>query len=454
MSKPEARQDNQLSFMDQAMFSSMRAIGRSAVVQCVWIYEHDINLAGLRRFHQNLGRGLLGRRIERSTLPFARDRWVCDPGPADIVIDQRVRPRCELSDWVDECAQRRVDPEYGPGWHLAMAPLTDGSTAVSLVASHCLIDGLGIVGAVADAASGKTAEPAYPPPRSRTRRRAIIEDARQTARDAPEIGRAVVAVGKMTRGRADSAKSTRPPFDAADDVAGHEPIAVPAIVIHIPADDWDARARTLRGRSHHLATGLAAKLGEYLGRRRADDGYVILQVPLSDRTEGDTRANTLAFVSVNVDPTGVTSDLTDTRAAIRKTFESLRNAPEQASPTTALSPLVTFAPKRLLKRVTEEAFAYADLPVACSSMGDLTPMAARPDGTEAEYVFGRGVIQGITREQLERTHGELALWFLRIGGMMCITVAAYQPGGSYSKRELRALVAKTLAEFDLNGVIE
>jgi hypothetical protein len=46
-------------------------------------------------------------------------------------------------------AQLPVDPEWGPCWHLGVLPLTDGSTAVSLVVSHCLLDGLGVAGAIA-----------------------------------------------------------------------------------------------------------------------------------------------------------------------------------------------------------------------------------------------------------------------------------------------------------------
>jgi hypothetical protein len=191
-----------------------------------------------------------------------------------------------------------------------------------------------------------------------------------------------------------------------------------------------------------------------MGRRRARDGAVVLQVPLSDRTEDDTRANTLSFVSIGVDPTRVTTDLSEARAAVRQTFETLREAPEQASPTSPLTPLAPFTPKRVLKRVTEAAFAYDDLPVASSSMGDMPPVAARPDGTDAEYAFGGGVIQRVMRRDLERAHGELSLWLLRVGGKMCITVAAYRPGGKNSKPELRELVAQTLAEFDLAGVIE
>lgn len=439
------------------MFCTLRAMDRAAVVQCVWLYEHPVDLEALGRFHHNLGYGLLGRRIERSPLPFARDRWVRDRWPAALHVDECARPRTELGDWIDHRAQLPVDPVHGPGWHLGVLPLTDGTTVVSLVASHCLIDGLGVVRAIADAAAGNRRELGYPPPCSRTRLRALGQDARRTIRDVPHAARALGAAVKLTRQRRrgpSGAAISKPHNRYVERGATQDRATVPAVVVHIDVDDWDARAQALGGTSHHLAAGLAAKLGERLGRRRIGDAAVSLQVPLSDRTDHDTRANTLSFVSIDVDPTRVTVDLSDTRAAIKRTFETLRENPEQASPTLPLAPLIPFIPKRMLKQAAEAEFAFGDLPVASSSLGELAAMAGCPDGTPAEYAFGRGVIQRVLREDLERAQGELSLWFLRLGGKMCITVGAYQPGGDNSKPMLRALVSRTLDEFGLDGVIE
>ena len=145
-SNGDARPDDRLALVDQGFFAGQRAAGLEEVMQVVWVYEHPIDFDGLRRFHHNLGYGLFGRRIERSPLPFGRHRWVSDPGPSDIDIAECARPRAELSDWADERSQLPADPEWGPGWHLGVLPLTDGSTAVSLVASHYLLDGLGFMG--------------------------------------------------------------------------------------------------------------------------------------------------------------------------------------------------------------------------------------------------------------------------------------------------------------------
>ena len=125
-------------------------------------------LMGLRRFHRNLGCGLLGRRIERSPLPFARDRWVKAAASEDIDIAATPRRRADVSAWADERARLPIDPEWGPGWHLGVLPLEDGGTAVSLVASHTVVDAVGFGQAIADAAEGRTRDLGYPPAGSRT----------------------------------------------------------------------------------------------------------------------------------------------------------------------------------------------------------------------------------------------------------------------------------------------
>jgi hypothetical protein len=447
-----ARPGNRLACVDHGMFAQHDAIGRKLVIQCVWVYEHAIDFDGLRRFHHNLGYGLLGRRIERSPLPFARHRWISDRGPSDIDITECARPRAELSDWADERSQLPIDPEWGPGWHLGVLPLTDGSTAVSLVHSHYLIDGLGLALTVADAVLGNTRELGYPPPRSRSRLRAVVQDARQTAQDAPEVARALVTVAKQARrARQDIARSpaSRPVALRGGD--GDEAVVVSTVTIHIDVDDWDARAKALGATSNTLVAGLAAKLGERMGRRRAGDGAVTLQLPMSDRTEGDTRANAMSFAHVSVDPTRVTTDLRDVRAAIKQALRTLRETPDESL---QFLWLASFTPKRAWQRMDDAMPADPDLPVFCSNLGDLGSVVCRFDGTYAEPFMSRVTAQHERRQWLERTGGQMTLQSRLTGGKIRISVGAYQPGAENTKPALRELAARTLAEFDLTGKID
>lgn len=454
-SNDDRRLDNRLALVDQGFFAGHRAAGQKEATQCVWVYEHAVDFDGLRRFHHNLGYGLMGRRIERSPLPFGRHRWVLDRWPLDIDIAECARPRAELSDWADERSQLPIDAEWGPAWHLGVLPLTDGSTAISLVASHYVVDGLGFAVAVADAILGNTRDLGYPPPRSRTRLRAAAQDARQTARDAPEVARALVEAAKVARkqirSRQDIAQSqvSRPVAFGGGD--GDDVVVVPGITIYVGPADWDARAKALGGTSNTLVVGLAAKLAERMGRRRGGDGAVTVQLPISDRTEGDTRAVALSLARVSVDPTRVTTDLRDVRAAVKQALTTLRDTPDESQQLLWLAPLT---PKPTLKRLVDAGFVDPDLPVIVSNLDDVGSLVNRVDGTAAEYLSGRGMRQHLTRGWLARIGGEMYLLSLRIGGKIAITVRAYQPGAENTKSALRELAARTLAEFGLTGEID
>jgi hypothetical protein len=449
--------------MDHALFAQHRAIGRHVVIQCVWIYEHAIDLDGVRRFNHNLGDGLLGRRIERSPL-FARNRWVSGRGPSDIDIAECARPRAELSDWADERSQMPTDPEGGPGWHIGVLPLTDGSTAVSLVISHHLIDGFGLALTIVHAILGNTRNLGYPAPRSRTRARAVFQGARETAQDAPEVARALVAAAKLARRRRHETAARSPALQpaAVDGGDGDDIAFVPVITTHIDVDEWDARAKALGGTSETLLAGLAAKLGERMGRRRAGDGAVTLLLPMSERTEDDTRAIAVSYARVSVDPTPVTTDLRDARAAIKQALTTLRETPDEDE--RQLLWLVPFTPKRALKRLADAALIDPECPVFCSNLRDLGSVVYALAGTDAEYASVSAAVntlhlirvigQGVTRQWLERAGGQLTLQSWRIGGRVGITIEAYQPGAENTKTALRELAAGALAEFDLTGEME
>ncbi len=227
---------------------------------------------------------------------------------------------------------------------------------------------------------------------------------------------------------------------------------MPGIAICIDLDDWDARAKALGGTSNTLVAGLAAKLGERMGRRRAGDGAVTLQLPMSDRAEGDTRAVAVSFARISVDPTRVTTDLRDVRAAIKQALRTLRETPEERQ----ILWLTPFTPKRALKRLADGMVADPDLPVLYSNLGDMGTVVCHLDGTHAEYGVARATRQHVTRQWLERTGGQMNVLSLRAPsrGKIFITVNAYQPGAENTKPALRELAARTLAEFDLTGEID
>ena len=453
--KVSAQPDNRLALADEALLAEHHAADMNVVIQVTWLYEHAVDLDQVRRFHRNLGQGLLGRLIERPALPIARHRWVVDRGPSDIDIADRVRPRVEFSDWVDERSQLPIDAESGPGWHIGVLPLDDGSTAMSLVLSHNLIDGLGLALVIIEAAMGMTRDLGYPAPLSRTRLRGVVQDARQTALDVPEAARALVTAirlaRKQSRATGDNTHGLPLQSNSVNEIGGNDVVLVPAITAYVDLEDWDTRADELGGASHTLAAAFAAKLGERAGRRRIGDGAVTLQIPISDRTQEDTRAMALSYARVSVDPTPLTTDLREVRAAIKQTLESMKDTTDESK---QLLWLPSFTPKRALKRMAARVPADPDQSVFCSYLGDLHSVIGCPDGTVAEVENARATGQRESRQLLDRIGGRMFILSGRINGKIFISIGSYQPGAVNTKPALREFAQATLDDFKLTGVIE
>ncbi|MGX9787674.1 hypothetical protein [Mycobacterium sp. MMS18-G62] len=444
--------DNTLAFMDHASFVWVRASGHVHGIQFNWVYRRDVDREGLRRMHDNLAHGLVGRRIERSPVPFGRHRWVACHELPGIDVAVPARTPAALPDWIEERAARPVHPEFGPGWHLGVLPIEGYGTAVSLVTSHTVIDGAGLCLAVRDAVNGVRHDFGYPPPRSRPRRRALVEDARQAARGLPEIGHALVAMTKLaaqnrpTRGRPGASAAPSAPKRGPD-----RPVVVPTATVYIDLADWDGCAERLGGTSNALFAGFAAKLAEKFGRVRTRDDLVTLNYPVNDRTENDLRANALKGIDFAVDPAPVTTDLRKIRADIKQALvQGLGKFKEQES----VLPLTPLVPTAVVRRLPLAALNAADLPVGCSYFGDIEPTVACVDGTAADYFSIRMLEQNLTEKSPELSSGELYLCSGRSCGKLYITFRAYHHGGENSRQILCERISRTLAEFDIAGEIE
>lgn len=455
-SNADARPDNRLVLMDQAFYAGHHAAGQKEVMQVGWVYQHAVDLDGLERFRDALGQGMMGRLIERSPLPFGRYRWVKDPCPADIDTAKSVRPRAELGDWFDERTQLPIDPESGPGWRISVVPLTDGSTAISLVLSHYVIDGIGAAVAVTEALLGLPRDLAYPLPRSRSRLRALVQDAGETVRDVPAVGRALLAAVKEARRRQQDVVHSRSQasLPAAVPISGaNDLVIVPNVWIRIRLDEWNARAEALGGTVSALAAAFTARLDRHMGRVHGDADDVKLLLTVNTRTMDDARAVAVSFVRVGIDPTGATTDLRDARAAIKQALKDAKDTPDESAELVALTP---FTPKKAWKHLIDYAVSDPEQPAVCSSLGDTGPAAIRPDGTLCDSMFARGASQNITRQWLERTGSQLHVFVGTSAeiNQVGVCVRGYQPGSITTRAALRDLAARTLIEFDLAGEID
>jgi len=444
--------DNTLAYIDQGSFLALRALGRGPLIQFTWIYDRAADLDGLRRFHANLGHGLLGRHIERSALPFGRDRWVTAPGPLTIEIAVEDRARADVWAWADDRLHVPVDPQHGPAWHLAVQPLIGGGTALTLIVSHSVGDAKAIIDSIVDAVGGVRRDLGYPLPGSRTRRQAMREDGKRALRDVPAMAKAVVAAARVARkeseGLSTSVKSAGPAHPRAVGGATSDELVVPNLATFVDLEQWDRRAKELGGSSNSLFVGLSARLGHILGRVD-DDGMVRVSLPVSERTPGDTRANALTAAAVTVDPGKVVTDLGEVRRDLKTALTALADTPNELLGPLALVPLT---PAFLVRRL-EGLVQQVGNPIGCSNLGVLPPETSRPDGSAADYLAVR-MLEPNTTAVLDRMGGMLFVGSGRTERHVFVTVGSWVVGGTNTRAALREAFARALADMGLDGTVE
>ena len=480
-----------LAMLDQAAFLRLRATGQGSVCQCTWVYDRHIDTDELRIFNRNLGAGLLGRRIERSPLPFGRHRWVVDDRSPAIDLTAACRPRDDIGAWLERRARVRVDPEWGPTFHLSVLPLADGGTAVTLVASHCVADGLGLATAIAEAVKGESRDFGYPQAHSRSRWRAVSEDFADAVRALPAVFRALIATLLIVLRRSPDAKApgagaqapfagAQAPFaDAQGPSAQPEPsvrtrdpvltrnsvlarnddhaelpsvaIELPSVTMQTDAAAWDARARELTGSSNTLFIAFAARLARRIGRVHPDGTTVTVVLPVSERSTDDDRANALTSVTLAVDSDAVSDDMRRVRADVKSRLTSLAQQPNEML---AGLPLIPFTPRWLVRHTEGIAMGSGRLPVGCSNLGRFDSVVGRIDGSDATEVSMRLAEQGVTRRRIQRSHGQLFCGTGTVDDSRFITVVAYQSGRSGTQltpASTRALARAALADLHLSA---
>jgi diacylglycerol O-acyltransferase len=435
--------DNVLDPFDQLTFDAERATGVASIPHPFWVYSRPVDIDGLRRFHHHLQRGRLARRIEPSRLRFGRHRWVSAGPPPEIEIAATPRPRAELDAWLDEQAAKPIDARDGPEWRLGVLPFSDGGAAVSLAVSHCLVDGVGLLEAMADAADGRDDPSSWPGAGSRRRWQAVREDARQTLRDIPALGRGAAAAARLTRRALRQGAAAAPSTTPLRLPAGYdEPLTPPTATVFVDADEWETRARRLGGTSNVLLLGLAAHLAKRMGRVTAD-GSVLVKMPVNERAAGDTRANALSHLTVTVDAGSATTDLREIRTAVKGALTSHQESRDDERAVLAFVPLLRLAPKRLVRLV--------DNTVVSSNIGVVSPAVVRPDGTEADLFAARLSYRGVTKELMHRLGGALYVLSGTAQGQVFVSVTVHHPGYANSNDVLRQDLWTALNDFSLSG---
>ena len=435
--------DTRLAYIDQGSFLGLRALGHQPYFQGLWLFDRPIDLAGLEAFNDHLGHTLLGRLIDTSPVPFGRHKWVGIDEVPEIHLESQARDRAQVYNWLDEMVERlSLDPEFGPGWRIAVLPLLDGGSAVTLLAPHALGDGLCKLEAIADAAIGARRGPRYPSRTTGDRYRRFWADLWLTVKDLPEVGKALLGLTAALRGAnsseaSPSGRGALPSFSA--DARIH------SVGMFVASEEWDAAAAAHGGTSNTLMQAVAVKVADALDRRGLD-GLVRLAIPVSVRTPDDTRANALDSVTVACNPTEIARDIAVLRTATKAALARLQKASHAML---AVLPLTPFLPKAVVRKSEAMAMGANDVPVGCSNYGSMNPNIARIDGRDADAFIARVVEPGMNPDDYVRIGGSLYLLSGRILGRVFVSVNAFVADDSPDSARVAGALADALASFGL-----
>ncbi|MHB0771707.1 hypothetical protein [Bradyrhizobium sp. 5.13L] len=446
---------HRLAWLDQLAYELFRVTGRSQLMQCLWLYDRDVDLAALVRTYERLTSQSFNRLIEPSRLPWGRPRWVkpaWPPIPPEQGSD--LLPRSRLLHWANQHARASVDPVIGPAGRMAIQRFDDGSTAVSIVGSHLVLDGMGALRFIEAAVNGTGVPSPYLLKGARGLLSGCVSDAWQILADAPRTVAALARVAQASWCRP-AAPIQRPAVTAVE--ASHDPLAIvelPAVVVTVESRDWFACEERLGGSFSTLLPGFVASLASHLGRCRSSDGAVSLLLPINKRRGlDDERALAIEFLTMNVAPAGLTRTLEPVNAS-RKALRLARK--NQTDVLASFLPAIAWMPRTAAKTLVNRLFNYAgDMPVSCSDVGMLPAALGRIDGAPCRHVLTRAVDVNVTRRDLERSHGHLVVVASRYDETVSLCIEACRLGPApTTSDELRMVVSRTLADFGLDAIID
>lgn len=436
-----------LPFVDQAMYLAHAYGGQQAVIQLLWLYRRPVDYAALTRFRNNLANGRLARLIQPAFLPFGRHSWVGAPLPSSSLepTAETLAPAF-LQTWADSQVDLPMDPVHGPAWTLTTQGFCDGSTAVSLVVSHCIADGMATALAVREAALGEQKPLSYPRAPTRSSFVSVGAELRRAALDGQATLRAIAKLAQtMRQQRGSSSVPVAQPRARAEE---SKTVSLPWTSVRIPIVEWDQKAQSLGTNRLTLLVSFTAAFAEKLGRVR--EGETTLLIPVNQRQGGaDAAGNCVSIATFKVP----TSEPHDRLPALQRRLQAtLLRTRREPAPFADLLPLVPFVPKQAFLGASHLAFAaLAELPVTCSFVGEWSNAVLKIDGLEADRFCFRGTDRQVSERTIDARQGVASIPACVISDFLILNFVAYQPGRVTEHHEIHALAQNLLSSYGLTG---
>ena len=440
----EATVSNVMCYMDQASFVGLRALGRGPIINFTWIYTSKLDHKAVEQFNLRRAKGLLGRLIQRSPLPWGRHRWVACPVPAPIIWSAESISKKQLSVWRNKLSNLPVDPEFGPAWRLVVQTFREGGYAMALLVSHTIADGEATCQAIKEALSDNLNEFNYPSPQIRWSPKHIFRDSRESIRAMRDIWQSFKKLVSLPFKAAIPSWTIALPEPLRRSHEADCPIHFPLIQTVIDAQWFEARASRLGVTGTTLLAAFVTRLAYRIGRIN-DAGKVKLVIPVSDRKPNDRRGNALQSVTVMADPETCHKDPRKLQRNIKSAYAVLL---KHGDDMLRMLPMVPFVPTFLARHLEPLALGTG-LPVGCSLLGELPSELKSPCG-KAEFLQ-ISLLERLTHTEIERRRGKLYMLGYRIDGQQVITLTGYAPSHFNTCDEFAGLARHALEDLEIDG---
>lgn len=418
-----------------------RELGWSVVLQLIWTFDRPPGMAALTAINQNLASSALNRLVAVSGLPGVRPRWVRAETHPDLIIDASPIDSDLVGAWADsELESVPLDPVAGPPWQLRGVFTEQGRFALSLTALHLVTDGQNMVRATVDAFADRRPEPLHgtvfpaDPPRQ------LIGDGVDLLSD---IGSAIRGVVRAASAGGASMFGGRPTINRTPRLPMHEraPRARASwSTVSVDSNVWTKVAAEYGGTSNSLF--IAVISGVLRSSGSAPLGVPIkMGIPVSQRTDGDDRANATAGVSVTLTDEPIPGGtLRHIRQQCKAAFAALGAGRRPAM--IHLQPLMWLLPSSMIIKAVSNGDGMPD--AVASNLGIFTPALTEVGGVAASGVAFRGIAQGVDPALPYRFGDGVQSWLLEYGGTTTFSVAAFDELHIADGVELGRLLADEL----------
>lgn len=441
-----------LAEMDCAQARMQVSVGVSAI-QAIWLYERPVDLEQLERFRESLQHGRLGRVIAPASIAAAGDRWTTNAHFAPLDVDAHPIARTDLDTWIAERGDAEVIVYGGPAWRLAVTAIDDGGSAVSLLVSHAIADGLSVTSAIVEAQSGTRLDWSFESD-GWSRLKLLATDASASARHIRRVAKLYAGARRSFA----AATTAEQGADVPAAPAGPTPPPVPTLpsgfripraTATISSEHWHPAAAARGGSGTTLGVAIAAELAAQIGRVDAD-GTAHIAMPFSTRTGvDDRRANAVRGLRLAVPTAGLSEDLQPLKQQMKT---ELTNATSTANPEELAMATFTALPRFWIARTAWSSVPADHSTTVCSVRLGAEPELSNIDGAPAASMSFGLVNRGIEDpSRLARFGGCLGIAMVEVGGLVSVRVSSFHAETVRSSDELKAVMATVFGRYGLEA---